>query len=507
MHLMWFRRDLRINDNTALTEAIRTNEPVIAVFFDSPQQWQQHELAPIQADLIYRRLEELKQELADKFIPLLFISAPLYSDIPSVLQTLCKSLNVRKVWANKDYELDETQRDAQVTQSLANDGVECVFYHDKCLLPPESVKNKSGTFFKVFTPFKNQYLSLLSGLDVNVNIRSKIDVDKRAQQAIYDDIVHNEQYRAFLGEGKFGLQYPRTDSQRYTVKTSEIKRLLTDFIQSRVIHYDSRRDFPSVDGTSQLSPYLAIGALNVRQCLRALRNGNINGKININGTSACDSEDFHFNTPFESTGGQIWLSELIWRDFYQHLQYHQPTLSKRKSFHDWGYYLQWDRSPEILEKWKSGQTGYPIVDAAMRQLNHTGWMHNRLRMVVASFLVKDCLIDWRKGESYFMQTLIDGDYAANNGGWQWCASTGCDGQPYFRIFNPTSQSERFDAEGEFIRRWVPELAPVPNKYVHTPSKWVEFDSTGYPLPIVDHAKMRKEALLRYKQAKDFHSKQ
>lgn len=242
--------------------------------------------------------------------------------------------------------------------------------------------------------------------------------------------------------------------------------------------YDQARDFPAVAGTSGLSPYLAIGALSSRMCLA--------GVISAE----------------QSRGGTTWKNELLWRDFYHHLMFFIPDLSRQACFHAWGDRLVWDDNPELLAAWQAGETGYPIVDAAMRQLNQTGWMHNRLRMIVASFLTKDLHIDWRHGQAYFMRHLVDGDFPANNGGWQWSASTGCDAQPYFRIFNPVSQGKKFDPGGRFVRAWIPELEAVPDRYVHCPWTWKgSTQSSAYPPPIVDHAKARLVALQRYSQKK------
>lgn len=215
------------------------------------------------------------------------------------------------------------------------------------------------------------------------------------------------------------FDYPRVDSQSWPVDFETIRNQLRDFCREQVQNYHQLRDFPAREGTSVLSPYLAIGALSARQCVARLYRESSMGAL--------------------SEGAQVWLSELIWREFYQHLVAIEPNISKSRDFHEWGSRLEWWNDNEKFQRWCEGTTGYPIVDAAMRQLNQTGWMHNRLRMIVASFLTKNLHIDWRWGERYFMSKLIDGDYAANNGGWQWCASTGCDGQPYFRIFNPVSQ--------------------------------------------------------------------
>lgn len=249
--------------------------------------------------------------------------------------------------------------------------------------------------------------------------------------------------------------------------------------------YLRQRDLPALAGTSSLSPYLAIGVLSPRQCFNRLR-------------AECPQllED-------RESGAFAWLNELIWREFYRHLLVAYPDLCRHRPFIAWTDKVRWCDDAAKLHAWQRGETGYPIVDAAMRQLNATGWMHNRLRMISASFLVKDLLIDWRAGERYFMSQLLDGDLAANNGGWQWAASTGTDAAPYFRIFNPTTQGERFDPQGTFIRKWLPELADVPDNDIHHPHRWSEKQrcTLNYPLPIVDHKQARLETLAAFEAAK------
>jgi len=242
---------------------------------------------------------------------------------------------------------------------------------------------------------------------------------------------------------------------------------------------------PNLSATSELSAYLAIGVLSVRQCLARLQ---------------LEHPEF-MQSP--SSGAFGWFSQLIWREFYLHLLVMYPKLSKNQPFIDWTKRVQWRQSEQDFTAWRQGKTGYPIVDAAMRQLNQTGWMHNRLRMIAASFLIKDLLINWRRGEDYFMSQLIDGDLALNNGGWQWAASTGNDAAPYFRIFNPTTQSQRFDHGGDFIRQYLPELAQVPNEAIHQPHKWAKKNniSLNYPEPIVEHASARLYTLAAYNAAK------
>ena len=255
---------------------------------------------------------------------------------------------------------------------------------------------------------------------------------------------------------------------------------LDDFINDKVIHYEKERDFPHQDSTSQLSPYLNLGIISIRQCIQALFR----------------RQHDHFQ--IEHLGQQTWLDELLWREFYQHILFDFPQISKHQPFKTHTHKIQWRDAPEDLAAWQQGQTGIPIVDAGMRQLLATGWMHNRVRMVTAMFLTKNLLMDWRLGEQWFMQHLIDGNLAANNGGWQWCASTGTDSVPYFRIFNPISQSQKFDVNGNYIRQWVPELAHLDAKTIHEPYAKNSNLALNYPKPIADLKQTRIRAIEVFK---------
>jgi deoxyribodipyrimidine photo-lyase len=281
------------------------------------------------------------------------------------------------------------------------------------------------------------------------------------------------------------LNYPQQDFDAAFFLAQEKRAIaqLRQFCQQAASDYEQQRDYPAIEGTSRLSASLATGGLSPRQCLNRLL---------VEQPKA-----------LEGGAGSVWLNELIWREFYRHLMTWYPALCRYQPFIRWTDRVQWQNNAAHLQAWQTGNTGYPIVDAAMRQLNATGWMHNRLRMITASFLVKDLLIDWRKGEQYFMSQLIDGDLAANNGGWQWAASTGTDAAPYFRIFNPTTQGEKFDRDGEFIRRWVPELHEVPGKAIHDPWTWAEKVQVtlDYPRPIVDHKQARLATLAAYEAAR------
>ena len=471
MKLVWFRRDLRAVDNQALHCAVASGEPVLALFIATPKQWASHDMAPIQADFIYRRLTELQKELSALNIPLCYRQVDDFSASIEAVVEFAQGVGATHVLGNKDYEINEVLRDQHVATALAKIGIESTWFDDKCVQKPGSVLSKQGTYFKVFTPFKRAWMQSMS--------RPMIEKILPVQGS---EAQQKSTWQRFVWSTEQPFDYPRKSSEQWPVHFDAIRQALRDFCRDKAFRYSQERDFPALDSTSKLSPYLAIGALSARQCMARL---------------FAESE-----VGFLSEGAETWLSELVWREFYQHLLHFEPKLSKAKDFHHWGANLVWHNSDTAFQAWCEGQTGFPIVDAAMRQLNATGWMHNRLRMVVASFLTKDLHLDWRAGERYFMQHLIDGDYAANNGGWQWCASTGCDGQPYFRIFNPVSQSERFDPNGEFIRQWIPELASLDNKSIHQPWKAPNHQALSYPQPIVDHKAEREVTLSLYKQAKE-----
>lgn len=469
MKLVWFRRDLRVIDHTALTAALEADDSVCAIYIATPEQWRQHHMAPIQADLIFRMLPSLCQSLAALNVPLLYFEVDTYADCAALLNRVIELGNIDEVFCHQEYEFNEQQRDHLVEQILNKKHVRFHRLHDRCVMEPGQVINQQGDHYRVFTPFKRTWLARLTAPVIS---SLKGQSAFRLSPALEDCL--------FTTESEW--HYPRRSSEQWPVSFNSIRQCLRDYCRNTVSSYHLTRDFPAHSSTSRLSPYLAIGALSPRQCLaRLYTNAAARG----------------FND-----GEMMWINELIWREFYQHLLWFRSDLSKGRCFHDWGERLTWHADTERFERWCQGMTGFPLVDAAMRQLNQTGWMHNRLRMVVASFLVKDLHIDWHWGEIYFMSQLIDGDYAANNGGWQWCASTGCDGQPYFRIFNPVSQSQKFDPDGRFIRQWLPELECVPDRWIHEPWKWSDTNGLSYPKPIVDHKIERTLTLSWYKQAKD-----
>lgn len=459
--LVWLRNDLRVYDNQALYEACQAGLPVVALFVATAQSWQQHFMAPIKQDLIRRRVQQLQTELAALNIPLLAIEGGHYSDIPALMQQLCAS-GAAALYGHTEYELREQVRDRKVSDVFADAGKACYWFDRKAVMAPGSILSKTGGIYQIFTPFKKTWLARLR----EVGVRCFPRVQLSHAQALEPSYFKTLSLAPMLaGDGS---------SEAYAVDELQVLDKMRQFCRDKVAFYQTERDFPALDGTSSLSAYLAIGVISGQQCV---------SRLQLEAANEWDKE---------KSGAAVWLSELIWRDFYHHILMAFPQLIKHKAFQKDTDGIVWPNNPQLFQAWCDGKTGYPIVDAAMRQLNQTGWMHNRLRMIVASFLVKDLHIDWRWGEQYFMSKLIDGDFAANNGGWQWAASTGTDAAPYFRIFNPVTQSERFDPDGVFIKRMLPELAEVPKKQIHWPHPLPLW--SGYVKPVVDHSKARIKTL-------------
>ncbi|MCM0148946.1 deoxyribodipyrimidine photo-lyase [Photobacterium galatheae] len=473
--LMWFRADLRTVDNTALIQACQQNQPVLAVFYATPEQWASHHTAPIQIDFIRRRLLELQTQLADLNIPLRLETVADFSAMPEAITSLASAWQVTHVFCNKQYEWNEKQRDIAVGRALNRAKIKFSVFEDTCVIPAGQVLNRQGDPFKVYTPFRRAWIE-------------QFLLSPSLAQPVPKAVVQTTDLNTYGSEldesySRDGMAYPETDSSQWPVDEAAVRQRLMRFCIEKIQDYGEQRDFPAVDGTSGLSPYLAIGALSARQCVSAVLH------------------EYPNTLEKQEEGPFIWLNEIIWREFYRHLIEAYPRVSRDQPFVNWTRQVRWHTDKSALAQWQRGQTGFPIVDAAMRQLKATGWMHNRLRMITASFLTKDLLIHWQEGEKWFMSHLIDGDLASNNGGWQWAASTGTDAQPYFRVFNPTAQGKKFDPDGTFIRTWVKELANVPDKYIHNPYDWPDVKSLDYPPPMVDHKSARLQAIDVFKQAK------
>ncbi|MBK5513862.1 deoxyribodipyrimidine photo-lyase [Pseudomonas sp. TH15] len=468
MQLIWLRSDLRLHDNTALSAAAARG-PTVAVYLLSPEQWREHDDAPCKVDFWLRNLDELSKSLGELNIPLLIRTATHWDQAPAELLKLCRQLKIEAVHTNEEYGVHESRRDAAVAETLQAEGIEFRSYLDQLLFKPGTVLTKTDTYFKVFSQFRKVcYERLHRSMPSLVKAPGK-----QAKLALDSDPVP---------ASVKGFATP-SDSLRalWPAGEHEARRRLDTFTDAQIDYYQSERDFPAKPGTSQLSAYLAAGVISPRQCLHAALQSN--------------------QGEFESgkVGAVTWINELLWREFYKHILVGYPRVSRHRAFRPETEALAWRDAPDELAAWKEARTGLPIIDAAMRQLLETGWMHNRLRMVVAMFLTKNLLIDWREGERFFMRHLIDGDLAANNGGWQWSSSTGTDSAPYFRIFNPLSQSEKFDAEGVFIKHWLPELAGLNKKEVHNPANVGGlFGATDYPSPIVNLSTSRQRALAAFK---------
>lgn len=463
--LVWFRNDLRVADNAALTAACKQQQPVQACFIVTPAQWQEHDWSPARVRFVLDHANALSKELAKLGISLSFMTSATFADSIEKLEEFCRRESIRHVHFNEEYGVNERRRDKAVKHALDDIGVAVNKYRDQTVAPVGTILTQQGEPYSVFTPFSRRWRSWIDEAQPGL-FPIPEPVDEAVEPPHYDGLPNS-----------FDNPPPRL------VETGEdaAHRQLEQFLDDHAGDYKNLRDLPSVDGTSLLSPYLANGVLSGKQCLIAVRQ--------------------HQGMGGNQEGLATWANEIAWRDFYINILYHYPRVSMHRAFKPETEALQWNTPGEKFEAWKAGNTGIPIVDAAMRQLNQTGWMHNRLRMITAMFLTKNLFIDWRLGEAYFMSKLVDGFLASNNGGWQWSASTGTDAAPYFRVFNPATQSERFDPDGDFIRQYVPEIAKLDNKRIHQP--WLGgVIPGGYPRPIVDLKESRKEAISRFQALKN-----
>jgi deoxyribodipyrimidine photo-lyase len=456
--LVWFRNDLRVDDNTALHNALDAGGRVAAVFYATPAQWSLHDMAAVRGEFLWRTLESLHGELAKLNVPLLVRQVPLFEDIPADLAALAAELQISTVYSNREYAIDEVRRDTTARQKLAAAAIDWRDYDDATLLPPRSVRTLQGLPYKVYTPFRRAVLKLLG--DGVLDCRAAPGPAERWFEA--------------PALPPYPYECSAVDPQLWPAGECAAAARLREFMADGVRGYETGRDLPAQAGTSGLSPYLALGAISARRCAEAAL---------VASTSDAAS----------ATGAGIWLNELLWREFYIHVLAEFPRVAMHQPLRRETAAVPWRNSPAEFAQWRDGRTGYPLVDAAQRQLLETGWMHNRLRMVVAIFLCKYLLLDWRLGERHFMRHLIDGDLAANNGGWQWCASTGTDAVPYFRLLSPVRQAERFDPDAQFIKRFLPELRALPARSILQPGH-PELLAAGYPAPMVDLAFARGRAL-------------
>ncbi len=472
--LVWFRRDLRVTDHAALHCALRAADAVWCVFVFDRSILEPLPRADRRVEFIRESLVALDAEIVQRGGGLVVLHGDPVEEIPK----LARELGVAAVYANHDDDPYARARDAQVGAALNQSRIDFRTRKDHVVFERSEVLTLSGTPFSVFTPYRNAWLRKLTPDDLASHATERCGKRFAPPPAVR---------RGVPGLAQLGF-VPTDIGELVVPGTRGAKLQLAEFLD-RIDGYADARDFPAVRGPSYLSVHLRFGTISIRALAHA----------------ACE------RALAGSRGAEVWLSELIWRDFYHQVLHHHPHVVER-SFRQECDAVQWEhgvRAEVLFTAWCEGRTGYPLVDAGMRQLNRTGYMHNRLRMIVASFLTKDLGLDWRWGERHFAQQLTDFDLAANNGGWQWAASTGCDAQPYFRIFNPLSQSRKFDARGEFIRRYVPELARLSDTAIHAPwltnahalaEAGVELDR-NYPRPVVEHDSARRRTLERYATVK------
>ena len=468
--LVWFRRDLRDDDHAALAEALRRARRVHCVFvFDRAILDALPTASDRRVDFIRESLVELDAALRARGGGLIVRHGHPAAEIPR----LAGELGVAAVFANRDYEPQAKARDAAVAAALGESGIAFESFKDQVIFDGVELLTQAGRPYTVFTPYKNAWLKRLSDDDHAPHATDRGQLIASAQATGVPTLKQ--------------IDFAPSDLRRIGVATgmSGARQLADDF-RTRLANYAQARDYPAQNGTSRLSAHLRFGTLAIRRLVAlAIAAGALRG----------------------APGAASWLSELIWRDFYAMILDHFPHVARSsfKPAYDAIAWRQGEAAEEDFAAWCQARSGYPLVDAAMRQLSGTGFMHNRLRMVVASFLCKDLGIDWRRGEAWFARQLNDFDLAANNGGWQWAASSGCDAQPYFRIFNPLTQSERFDPAGRFIRCQLPELASVPDRFIHAPWLMSEDQQSACgvvigratPPPRVDHDAARRQTLERY----------
>lgn len=426
--IFWFRRDLRLEDNAGLYHALKSGLEVLPLFiFDQNILQKLNNKYDKRVDFIYQTIFSLKKEL-EKLGTTLLVKSGFPSDI---WKEIFKEYNVKEIYTNHDYEKYALERDEAIKNISNQSGIAFYSFKDQCIFEKKEILSGSNEPYTVFTPYSKKWKATLTEFYVKpypiekyVNLFLKID------------------------------PFPMLSIEEIGFEKTNIQFQNPELNTKIIANYHKNRDIPSISGTSKLSMHLRFGTISIRKCVQ-----------------------------FALKYNETWLNELIWRDFYMNILANFPQINQGLSFKPKYDLINWRNNSEEFESWCNGRTGFPIVDAGMRELNATGFMHNRVRMIVASFLCKDLLIDWRWGETYFSEKLLDFDFAANNGGWQWASGSGCDAAPYFRVFNPSEQTKKFDPQLEYIKRWVPE-----------------FQDFSYPKPIVNHDFARKRALEVYKEA-------
>lgn len=473
MNIVWFRKDLRLVDNPAFYHACKDSDfPVIAIYCFSRKQFEKHWIGINQQALIVSQLIQLAKELKTLNIPLLVLDCD-YSNSHHVINRLVEAIRASALYFNVEIPFDERERDKRVVECLSTK-INCKRYYSDSLVPPWKLKNKTGTGYKVFTPFSKALklfiserpLWLFSKPEAKSSDHFKLVVDSINQAS---NQIASLSIETLKNEFKheFKCNFPLPD-----LSYEKSRAALVRFCKTNLAEYAHKRDYPAVEGTSNLSRALALGTISVGECY--LTASEIGGE-----------------------SSSKWLDELIWRDFYRSVMWHYPRVSKNKAFNPLDQYMRWNQAGDALNAFYQGHTGVPIIDAAIQQLLQTGWMHNRLRMIVASFFTKNLWGDWRLGEKFFASHLMDYDFPSNNAGWQWSASIGTDAAPYFRVFNPQAQQMKYDPEVSFIKYWLPQLKGYSAKEIH------QFESkklNNYPQCIVSLKSSRLASIEKFKQA-------
>lgn len=461
--LHWFRNDLRLRDNTALRALSDRVEEWLPVFIIDDRIATGESAGAARQAFLDDCLARLSRDLERRGVPMILRRG----DPAAVMTRLMDETGATLVSWNDDVSPFARRRDDAVRRAIGRAGGRTLVRTDHVIFAAEEVRTQKGEPYAVYTPYRNRWWGLYRQ-------------EPRVSAAIGSLPPPIPDVAGAVGGEPCGRQVAPVPGDLPTGGEAAARRRLDRFLDGPAARYHEDRDRPDLDGTSRLSPYLRFGVLSPRECFDRA------------GSAAAA------HRPSEA-GIAKWLDELIWREFYAAILAEFPHVMRHNHRREYDA-LVWNDDDEGFDAWCEGRTGFPIVDAGMRQLRATGWMHNRVRMIVASFLTKDLLIDWRRGERFFFRSLVDGDPASNNGGWQWSASTGADAQPYFRVFNPVTQGKRFDPHGDYVRRWVPELAELEGAAVHAPADGL-FRPGGYPAPIVDHAERRKLAIERYKTAR------
>ena len=462
MNLVWLRNDLRLDDNPALANACQQGHQVQVIYTACAQQWEEHHEAGVKISFWQQALIDCQLKLSQLGIPLIIIRCSTFQSLPEQLIKHCQRYKVTDIHFNDEYAVNEMKRDESVVRELSNVNIRCHRYQAD-LLVTDPLFNQQGLPYRVFTPWYRSWIKKLSGIALTPLGRPQ-PVDQPLSGKLGSIAIRKDaNFREDL--------FPATEQ--------EASNRLQKFMTQRLAHYQEQRDIPSLNATSTLSPYLSSGLISARRCVYEVQQFSLLHELDWR--------------------ADPWIRQLGWREFYRYLMIHFPRLSMNRAFLVKTESITWESNEAHTLAWQQGMTGFPIIDAGMRQMARTGWMHNRLRMLCASFYTKLMLSDWREGERFFMRSLIDGDFASNNGGWQWCASTGCDASPWFRIFNPTTQSQKFDTDGSFIRKMVPELKDLDNRSIHAPTPDLR-SKYDYPEPILDYSVSRQRALDRFKSA-------